>query len=94
VIEEHEKSTPINYIHDRLKLLIEHWLKSSKPRDEQVTFIISVIIVLKIIDLLIPKLTSESGKNRLTRKHKTVFNEFSGNELTIYKQLWTQKSIE
>jgi len=76
------RKIPINY--DQFKLLIENCLNSKNPREECVPFNISSINMLKIIDLIRPKITSLSGKNRLTRIHRTFFNALSDKELSSY----------
>ncbi|CAI6377008.1 unnamed protein product [Macrosiphum euphorbiae] len=77
------KKIPINY--DKFKLLIENCLDSNNPRAECVPFNISSTNMLKIIDLIRPKITSLSGKNRLTRIHKSFFNALTDKEVSSYE---------
>lgn len=81
VIEEHEtKNTSINCICDWIEIINWMLIKELKAERWTSNFLYQRYnIVLKIIDLLISKLISQSDKNILTRKSKTVFNELSDN---------------
>jgi len=82
------KEIPINY--DQFKLLLENCINSNNPREECVPFNISPTNMLMIIDLIRPKITSLSGKNRLTRIHKVFFNALSDKELSNYENYDTK----
>jgi len=77
------KDIPINY--EQFKLLLVNCINSNNPREECVPFNISATNMLIIIDLIRPKITSLSGKNRLTRIHKAFFNTLSDKELANYE---------
>lgn len=77
------KDIPINY--EQFKLLLVNCINSNNPREECVPFNMCATNMLIIIDLIRPKITSLSGKNRLTRIHKAFFNTLSDKELSNYE---------